>query len=889
MRAHSTDDRGVSTQISHVFGIAITSLLVVVLLNGMAGYVQDERAKVADSQLETIGNQLASQVERADELGQHGGEVSVKTTVDSTVVGNSYRVSLAEGDPCDTGAFHTDSCLVLEGESVDATAKVPVNLTSDVELEDEGGGTFVMTVVSAGGVADSARPVADHHPRIGVGRSFEVDRFGTVVSPVNRPPIAKFTFSPGMPRSGDETEFKAGESFDVDGDIVAYKWRLGSDGTLQTLGQNFTRELDPGPQEVTLQVVDNEGATSNVTQRVRVSGLAYEEDLTDSEEGAEERYGDSREGAINFTVTNEYATDIELTEVLVDPKDDTLRSIGNNCDDDDNCPFEDEANVGEIVVAKHGDNGRADSITDLKPEVSSGGIVVELEERVSLSHGESAEIWTGAFAGNSDLTGTEFDIGVRYQVAGRMNSTVFTDTAGSTNVEEFRIETEQGSDNDRVDLVVVADQKLDTIEADLGGDLSGTESGIDNVVQTASGDYRHELNYVDTLTSGTVKANLTVAERDGVSAYETLGSKSINRTVTLFDGDDYVWQDASDWDDGDSYGVVHRSLGDRQADRVTIGYPASGSGLMGYWPLDDTPDDASGNGNHASEENDPGTGLGVFGTQAYRFDGDDDHLTIENDPTLEMSDTDEVTVSMWVNKDSEQSGYRALFQHSDRSYNLHLTDGNRPGFTIYDDYWRSNAWWQGLESNRWYHIVGVFEENWRRPGGTIKTYVNGELKTTTYAQKIAETHRDIGIASNIDDRTGGRHFDGKIDEIRVYDRALDDSEVEGLYERSGILQTDWKGGSQNLDSSNMALQYNASIPEATSINVTVIADTDGDSDYGDPSDDVSEKISLRDGQHRVAVDGLPNEASNFRLKIEFDSASVVKSPVLHKVGLAGDS
>ncbi|MFC7197066.1 hypothetical protein ACFQL4_24495 [Halosimplex aquaticum] len=115
MRSHTSDDRGISTQISHVFGIAITSLLIVVLLNGVAGYVQDERAKVADSQLETIGNQLASQVERADKLGQHGGTVSVETTVDSTVIGDSYTVTLAEGDPCDTGTFHTDSCLVLEG------------------------------------------------------------------------------------------------------------------------------------------------------------------------------------------------------------------------------------------------------------------------------------------------------------------------------------------------------------------------------------------------------------------------------------------------------------------------------------------------------------------------------------------------------------------------------------------------------------------------------------------------------------------------------------------------------------------------------------------------------------------------------------------------------
>ena len=68
MRRFGLADRGISTQISHVFGVAITSLLIVVLLSGVTGYVQDERATVANAQLETVGNELASQIERADEL-----------------------------------------------------------------------------------------------------------------------------------------------------------------------------------------------------------------------------------------------------------------------------------------------------------------------------------------------------------------------------------------------------------------------------------------------------------------------------------------------------------------------------------------------------------------------------------------------------------------------------------------------------------------------------------------------------------------------------------------------------------------------------------------------------------------------------------------------------
>jgi len=883
MRRFGLADRGISTQISHVFGVAITSLLIVVLLSGVTGYVQNERATVANSQLETVGNELASQIERADELGQRGGTVTVETTVDSTVVGSSFSVLLADGSACDTDRFHTDSCLRLEGDDVDAAAKVPLNLTSDVTLEDEGGGTFLVTVVDPDGGTTAAQPVADRTPRIGVGRTFEVDRFGTVASPVNRPPIAKFTFSPGTPRSGDPIRFDANESFDVDGDIVTYKWDFDDDGTVDALGQNVSRQLDPGPQSVTLRVVDNEGATSNVTRQLRVSGVAYEGDLTNSEEGTEEQYYGSSEGAINFTVTNEYHPSIDsfvrIKYVLVNPKDDSLDPVENDCDDDDNCPFGDDDNDGEIVVDEGRGQGRDESVTYVDSDVPDGGILVELDSVVRLSQGESAEVWVGAFEGTSDLNGTEFELGVRYEVDDQMNSTVFTDVAGSGSIEEFRIETRQGTDNDRVDLTVVANQRLDTVEADLGGDLSGTATDPDDVDKLGPNTYRHELNDVGTLTSGTVKANLTVAETNGVPANETRGSKAINRSVTLLDGD-YVWQDAADWDAASvSEGVVHASFGDRRDDRVALGYPAEdqfGSGLAGYWSLDGTTNDASTNDNHASEENDPGIDLGVFGTRSYTFDGADDHLRIDDDPSLDMSDTDAVTVSMWVYKDTSQSGWIALFQHSDQSYNLHF-NGDQPLFTIYDGSWNSATAGFGLNTNTWYHVTGVFD------GSTVTMYVNGQPVATATASEVDSANIDIGIAENID--RNGRHFEGKIDEVRVYDRALTDTQVESLSEHAGTLETDWRSGTQPLGPSNASLQYRADVPSATSVNVTVLADYDGDGTV----DERSDRIDLDDGQNTARVNGLSGTARDFKLKVELNSSSVVKSPVLHEVGLTEDS
>ncbi|MFC7197068.1 hypothetical protein ACFQL4_24505 [Halosimplex aquaticum] len=245
-----------------------------------------------------------------------------------------------------------------------------------------------------------------------------------------------------------------------------------------------------------------------------------------------------------------------------------------------------------------------------------------------LQDGESAEIWTGALAGKNDLSGTAFDLGVRYQVDGQRNSTVFTDVVGSPNVDDVQIEHEADGD---VNLVVYADRELDTIEFDLGGDLSGVADGIDHVTSVGPNRHRHELNVVGTLSSGIVKANLTTAEVGTIPAYETQGSRSINRSISILSGD-YVWQSAGDWDAASvSDGVVHDSFGDRRADRVALGYPAEdqfGSGLAGYWPLDGSGDDASGSGLSGTLENGPSSGLGVHGTSSVRFDGTDDYVDV---------------------------------------------------------------------------------------------------------------------------------------------------------------------------------------------------------------------------------------------------------------------
>jgi hypothetical protein len=346
--------------------------------------------------------------------------------------------------------------------------------------------------------------------------------------------------------------------------------------------------------------------------------------------------------------------------------------------------------------------------------------------------------------------------------------------------------------------------------------------------ENASGYHVHEV-YVGDATSGAVRANLTVAENSSVSAWQTRGARTMNRSAVLLDGD-YVWDTGADWDGSAlSQGVVHDSFGDHDAGTVALGYPDSdrnGSALVSYWPLDGNTEEVSGNDFDATTSGSPTTGFGTYGTGAYDFDGSNDFLEVPHasgpGTALDMNRTNEVTVSMWVNQDTAGSGWTALLQRSDRSYNLHLADGGRPTFTIYDTTWRSAEAPTDIGTDEWHHLVGTFN------GSTVEMYVDGDRVATTGADFVRSANQPIRIGANPPASGGNRNFDGKIDEVRVYDRALSADEIDTLAGGHGRVVTGWHSGSQPLDSSNMTLAYNASVPSSPSVSAWTVTFTDVD-------------------------------------------------------------
>ncbi|MFB6208338.1 MAG: LamG-like jellyroll fold domain-containing protein [Candidatus Nanohaloarchaea archaeon] len=287
-------------------------------------------------------------------------------------------------------------------------------------------------------------------------------------------------------------------------------------------------------------------------------------------------------------------------------------------------------------------------------------------------------------------------------------------------------------------------------------------------------EYSHVINSTDTSSGLFGPLNGTFAINEGFDAqnhwvYGTWrGEGGGSLTAYHQDSSDGGWNQTNV---GDGSGKEYCAVQTLPVNNTDC--PTKPAGLAGFWALDESGGAAWDHiGNNHGNLNGVTQGVsGVVGP-AYGFDGSSSYIQVPHSEELEMSDTNRVTVSAWVYHDTDQSGWTAIVQKSDTSYNLQL-DNNVPVFTVYDGDWSTASASSALQTGRWYHLAGTFD------GSTVRIYVNGQLNGTASATGIADASGwDVGIGENLD--ATGRHFDGRIDQVRIYERQLSQDEIQAL-------------------------------------------------------------------------------------------------------------
>ncbi len=211
-------------------------------------------------------------------------------------------------------------------------------------------------------------------------------------------------------------------------------------------------------------------------------------------------------------------------------------------------------------------------------------------------------------------------------------------------------------------------------------------------------------------------------------------------------------------------------------------------GLVGYWPFCGNANDESGNGND-------GTVNGAMLTEdrfgnanaAYDFDGVDDFIVVQDDSSLRP---DHISLMVWLKTSMIEPPTTALGEQSILIYKGDFDNASNEQYALDTDYsfgiksesnCISGQGWNLVNSennsiiNEWHQFIGVFN------GAVLKMYIDSELIDS------------IDYTGTIDDCAGGElyfgqswssfplNFNGALDDIGIWNRALTPEEVQELY------------------------------------------------------------------------------------------------------------
>jgi prepilin-type N-terminal cleavage/methylation domain-containing protein len=163
-----------------------------------------------------------------------------------------------------------------------------------------------------------------------------------------------------------------------------------------------------------------------------------------------------------------------------------------------------------------------------------------------------------------------------------------------------------------------------------------------------------------------------------------------------------------------------------------------------------------------------------IGGFALSFDGLDDYIQITSNASLKP---EIITVSAWI-KMIDPSLRRQLFLTKWFGYSCETDSDHEPFFRIYNG--GDSPHGDPLVVGKWYHFVGVYDPSGdaEYQGNTL--YINGErVGTTPNTNPIIHQDNILTIGKY----SGGYHWGGVIDEVRIYAAALSSAEIRSQYVR----------------------------------------------------------------------------------------------------------
>jgi hypothetical protein len=209
------------------------------------------------------------------------------------------------------------------------------------------------------------------------------------------------------------------------------------------------------------------------------------------------------------------------------------------------------------------------------------------------------------------------------------------------------------------------------------------------------------------------------------------------------------------------------------------------TGLVAYYPFNGDANDASGNGHNGTVVNATFQTNGPNAEVALSFAGNtSSYVVVPESASLEPADA--LSISMWCNGVQGQAcgfGWGTILRKSAACQAGYLIRGCNGGTgfeidgpNVCSGGLQISATFQTFTGANWQHIVGTYSA----ADGMLKTYENGVLINQTPLTSQLSHSGDLYIGgANVAGDDGG--FNGLINEVRIYNRALSASDVQQLY------------------------------------------------------------------------------------------------------------
>jgi hypothetical protein len=219
-------------------------------------------------------------------------------------------------------------------------------------------------------------------------------------------------------------------------------------------------------------------------------------------------------------------------------------------------------------------------------------------------------------------------------------------------------------------------------------------------------------------------------------------------------------------------------------------------GLVAYYTINGNAKDEKGNGN-------VGTVNGATLTEprigkkesAYSFDGVNDYIEKKNPSHVLNIGSQNWTISVWIKTTNKSQTIVSRYEcgwdcspdvGAEALYSLAISDANASfsvrGDNMYNVKHPIVSDINNINDGTWHYITGILDHN----ESLLKIIVDGQEKNTVSTGKLDSitdggSPLEIGRIFRQQWGSPSDYFKGAIDDIRIYNRALSESEIQQLY------------------------------------------------------------------------------------------------------------